>query len=84
MPDTGKLVTGGLHAGAIKYLVLDGLIPNPAATSLQACLVTGGLGIANLHKLLLDGLVCNPGGGGISSGGFPVFGGSIISAAPWD
>lgn len=82
MADTGKLVTKGLHAGAIKYLALKGLVQNPGGVSLNACYVTRGLGITNRHKVVLRGLSTNPGSSG--GGGFCIFGGSILTGTPVD
>lgn len=79
MADTGKIVTKGLHAGAIKYVVLKGLVPNPSgATPVNACFITKGLGAANRHKKVLFGLSTNPSVGPPTSGAFPVFGGTVI------
>lgn len=75
MADTGKIVTKGLHAGAIKYVVLKGLVPNPSSSTLNACLISRGLGITNRHKLVLRGLATNPISG---SGAFWVFGDAVI------
>ena len=78
MADTGKIVTKGLHAGAIKYLVLKGLVPNPGGSTLNASYVTRGLGAANSHKLVLHGLSTNPGGGGGGTTGFYLFGDLVV------
>lgn len=79
MADTGKIVTKGLHAGAIKYLVLRGLVPNPGGSSLNAMYVTRGLGNATARKLVLRGLSTNPGGSGGGTGAFCIFGGTVIA-----
>ncbi len=71
MADTGKIATEGYSAGAIKYVVLDGFIPNPGGGGgiVNACLATFGFGTANTHKFALDGFVANPSGvGGIGAG----------------
>ena len=73
--DTGKLAISGFSAGAIKYTLLDGFVPNPAPL-VNACLVTMGYGTANTHKLVLDGFVANPSAG--SDGIFWVFGEAIV------
>ncbi len=76
MADTGKIATSGFGAGAIKYVVLDGFIPNPGGSIVNACLVTMGFGASNAHKIPLLGLV---GGTSSSGGGFCMFGGAIIT-----
>jgi hypothetical protein len=77
--DTGKIVTKGLHAGAIKYVVLKGLVPNPSGvTSVNACFITKGLGVANRHKKVLFGLSTNPSVGPSTAGAYPLFGGTVI------
>jgi hypothetical protein len=58
--DTGKIATEGFHAGAIKYIVLGGLVPTGAV--LNATLVTFGFGLANAHLPVLLGFVANPSG----------------------
>ncbi len=68
MADTGKIARGGYGAGAIKYVVLDGFIPNPSGGIVNACLATFGFGTANTHKLALDGFTANPISGGTGAG----------------
>lgn len=75
MPDTGKIAIGGFSAGAIKYVALDGFIPNPSGTTLNACIVSGGFGNANTHKLVIDGFTMP----GVTSGAFYIFGDTVIS-----
>jgi hypothetical protein len=73
--DTGKIAVEGFSAGAIKYVVLQGFVPNPSGT-VNACLVTLGFGAANSHKVALLGFV------GVTAptttGAYPVFGGTVI------
>jgi len=81
MADTGKIVTKGLHAGAIKYVVTKGLVPNPSSSTLIACMISRGYGITNRHKLVLRGLSTNAAAPGASSGGW-IFGGLFGEAVP--
>jgi hypothetical protein len=77
MADTGKIVTKGLHAGAIKYVVTKGLVPNPSASTLIACMISKGYGITNRHKLVLRGLATNA---SVASGKvYAIFGGDVIA-----
>lgn len=76
MADTGKIVVEGFSAGAIKYVVLEGYAPNPAAP-LTANLITMGFGTPG-GRLVLDGFWPNAVGGGGSSGGC-IFGGAVIT-----
>lgn len=74
MADTGHVTIRGFKAGAIKYTALRGYVPNPAASTLNACLVSRGFGIANTHKPALRGYVAVAS----SSGAFWIFGESIV------
>lgn len=78
MADTGKIVTKGLHAGAMKYVVLKGLVPNPSASPLIACVVSRGFGITNRHKLVLRGMATNAGGAS-TTGAFYIFGDAVVT-----
>lgn len=77
MADTGKIVTKGLHAGAIKYVVTKGLVPNPSSSTLIACFITKGLGIQSRRRPVLHGMATNPASG--STGGQSLFGGYVIT-----
>jgi hypothetical protein len=78
MADTGKIAIEGFSAGAIKYVVLQGFVPNPAGPSaLQACLATLGFGTANAHKVALLGFVGSAAPPS-AAGAYPVFGGTVI------
>jgi hypothetical protein len=72
--DTGKIATEGYSAGAIKYVVLEGFVPNPSAI-VNANLITMGFGAATAFDLVLDGLVANP---AVGSGAFYIFGDTVI------
>lgn len=76
MADTGKIVTKGLHASAIKYVVLKGLVPNPV-TTLNACFISKGFGLTNRHKLVLHGMSTNP--GSAASSAYYIFGDAVIA-----
>lgn len=85
--DTGKLAIGGFGAGAIKYTLLDGFVPNPGGGgTVNANLITMGYGTATAHKLVLDGFKANPGsgGGGEGTGGGLIFEGALTGMASLD
>jgi hypothetical protein len=77
MADTGHIAIEGFKAGAIKYVVLEGFVPNPLSFTLNACIVTMGFGIANTHKVALLGFV--PGTfTPTSARAFYIFGESVV------
>lgn len=79
MADTGKIVTKGLHASAIKYVVLKGLTPTgPTGPSINACFITKGLGKQTRERPVLHGMSTNPSAGGGGGGAFWIFGDAVI------
>lgn len=76
MADTGKLAIEGYSAGAIKYMVLDGLVPSTSGP-LSACLASEGYGQSAMTRgrVLLDGFVTNPSSG---SGAYYIFGDAVV------
>lgn len=70
MADTGHLVSDGFGAGAIAYVVLEGLNPDPVTANV----INMGFGTPG-GRLVLDGF--HPGAAG-ASGAFYIFGETVI------
>lgn len=75
MADTGRIVTEGFGAGAIKYVLLEGYSPNPAAPP-TANIIDMGFGTPG-GRLVLDGFWPAAGSGG-EAGAFWLFGETVI------
>lgn len=80
MADTGHVAIRGYKAGAIKYTVLRGYVPNPGSVTLNACITTRGFGnFQAKHRPALRGFTSGGGGGGgTGSGAFEIFTGAIF------